>query len=101
MKSNQAATLLANNNKFLYHLCIKGAKGSDFDNVIKWYNLILPNIDHLINLINTEKKDILSYGSGHIPIASKGYAVKENRSKILFKTLNILKGGFYSRKTEV
>jgi hypothetical protein len=38
----------------------------------------------------------MSYGTV-LPIAVKGEAVKENRAKILFKTLNLLKNGFYSR----
>lgn len=101
LKPKQAATLLTNNHKFLTHLCIKGGKGSDYEKVINWYNLIYPNSDHLINLINTEKKDVLSYGTALIPIQSKGEAVKENRGKILFKTLNILKNGFYSRNSDV
>ena len=37
MKPKQAAALLTNNNKYLTHLCVKGAKGGDFDNVKKWY----------------------------------------------------------------
>ena len=37
MKPKQAAALLTDNNKFLNHLVIKGAKGGDFDNVKRWY----------------------------------------------------------------
>ena len=61
MKPKQAAALLTNNNKFLAHLCVKGAKGADFDKVKKWYGIIQPLTNVLINLINTEKKDVLSY----------------------------------------
>jgi hypothetical protein len=53
-------------------------------------------------LINTEKKDVLSYGSaGQNQITSKASSAKLNRGKILFKTLNIFKNGFYSRNEEV
>lgn len=76
MKPKQAATLLTNNQKYLTHLCIRGGKGSDFDSVKKWYNLVLPHAGRLIHLINTEKKDVLSYGSPKVAIASKGQLVK-------------------------
>ena len=78
-------------------MCVKGAKGEDFEKVKNWYELILPYSTHLINLISTEKKDALSFNTPLLPIQSKGENVKENRSKILVKTLNILKGGFYSK----
>ena len=63
MKPKQATGLLANNNKLLTHLCIKGGKGSDFTQVLEWYKLLHTSADHLINLINTEKKDVMSYNS--------------------------------------
>jgi len=70
--------------------------------VLRWYHTIYPSIGHLIHLINTEKKDVLSYGSpGDNAIGSKGGQQRENRGKILFKTLNILKNGLYSRNHEV
>lgn len=100
VKPKQAAALLANNHKVLQHLCIKGGKGSTFDQVLKWYVLVHHSAEHLVNLINTEKRDIMSYGAA-LPLASKGEKVNENRGKILFKTLNILKSGFYSRNPEV
>jgi hypothetical protein len=100
MKPKQAAALLANNHKYLTQLCIKGAKGTGYSSVVKWYNLIYPKAGYLINLINTEKKDILSYGS-QVAISSKGGDQKANRGKILFKTLNILKSGFYSKNSDV
>ncbi len=40
MKPKQAAALLTNNNKFLAHLCVKGAKGGDFEKVKKWYEIV-------------------------------------------------------------
>jgi hypothetical protein len=55
---------------------VRGAKGADFENVKKWYNLVYPCTSHLIRLINTEKKDYLSYGTLSVAIASKGEEVK-------------------------
>ena len=101
MKPKQAAALLTNNNKYLFHLCVKGAKGEDFEKVKGWYELILQYANHLINLVFTEKKDALSFLTPLVPISSKGGDVKENRGKILVKTFNILKGGLYSRNQEV
>jgi hypothetical protein len=71
MKPKQAAALLTNNNKYLTHLCVKGGKGGDFENVKKWYELILPYTSHLVNLVSTERKDILSYLTPLVPISSK------------------------------
>ncbi len=76
---------------------MKGAKGGEFENVKRWYELIIPYASFLINLISTEKKDILSYLTPLSPISSKVGDAKENRGKILVKTFNILKGGLYSR----
>jgi hypothetical protein len=78
-------------------LCVKGAKGGDFKNVLKWYELILPYASFLISLVASEKKDILSYLTPLLPISSKDGQAKENRGKVLVKTFNILKGGLYSR----
>jgi len=61
MKPKQAAALLTNNNKFLTHLCVKGAKGGDFEKIKKWYEIVQPMTGLLVTLINTEKKDVLSY----------------------------------------
>ena len=88
---------MTNNNKYLTHLCVKGAKGGEFQNVIRWYELILPYASFLISLVSTEKKDILSYLTPLVPISSKVGEAKENRGKVLVKTFNILKGGLYSR----
>lgn len=37
MNSNQIAGLLSDNHRYLYHLCIKGLKGGEFDKVQLWY----------------------------------------------------------------
>ena len=101
MKPKQAAALLTNNNKYLFHLCVKGAKGEDFKKVKDWYELIYPYGNHLINLIATEKKDALSVLTPLLPIASNASNHKENRSKIMIKTFNILKGGLYSKNQDI
>jgi hypothetical protein len=78
-------------------LCVKGAKGGEFESVKRWYDLIIPYASFLICLISTERKDIMSYLTPLVPISSKVGDSKENRGKILVKTFNILKGGLYSR----
>jgi len=45
MKPKQAASLLTNNNKFLAHICVKGAKGEDFENARKWFDILSPVTD--------------------------------------------------------
>lgn len=101
MKPKQAATLLSNNQKYLSHLCIKGGKGGDFESVNRWFNILYPNATQLVNLIRTEKKDVLSYGSPLNGVASKGGQVSQNRGKLLFKALNIFKNGLYSYDKDV
>ena len=54
MHMKQAAALLSDNHRYLYHMCIKGMKGSNFTRVEQWYHLMLPHADHLIQLINEE-----------------------------------------------
>lgn len=93
MKPNQAATLLENSNKYLTIMCVRGAKSADFESVLRWYGTLFPVVGTLVHLINTEKKDVLAY--------SKASNAAANRGKNLFKTLNILKNGFYSRNNEV
>lgn len=96
MKPKQAASLLLNNHAVLTHLCIKGGKGSDYSQVLMWYDLILPQAQQLVTLTVTEKVDISSYET-QVTVVSKSEKVNENRSKVLYKTLNILKSGFYSK----
>jgi hypothetical protein len=96
LKPKQAAALLTDNNKFLNHMNVKGTKGGDFAGIKTLYNTLLYNYSDLIRLISTEKKDIVSYQTPLMPITSKVADTNENRGKILMKTLNIFKGGFYS-----
>lgn len=61
IKPKQAATLLENNYNYLTILCVRGAKGADFENVQRWYGVMYNAIPHLVYLINNEKKDVLAY----------------------------------------
>jgi hypothetical protein len=54
MRHNQIGGLLANNHKYLIHLCIKGLKGKDYTKIIGWYKLIYDNIAQLISLLILE-----------------------------------------------
>ena len=92
---------MTDNNKYLTHMTVKGTKGGEFESIKKWYQLIYPYTSLLIELINTEKKDIVSYQTPLMPVTSKVAETNENRGKILMKTFNILKGGFYSKDEEV
>ena len=37
MTRNQAAALLQDNQKYLFHICIKGMKGNNYTRVKQWY----------------------------------------------------------------
>lgn len=78
MKPKQAFALLTNNHKYLMHLCVKGGKGADFEKVINWYSVVYPHVPHLIHLIVTEKKDLLSYGNPFNAIGSTAGNAREN-----------------------
>ena len=54
MKMKQAAALLQDNQKYLFHICVKGMKGNNFTRVKQWYQIVLPYAGHLVRLINTE-----------------------------------------------
>jgi len=51
MRHNQVGGLLANQHKFLIHMCIKGMKGRDYSKIIAWYKLIYNHIGQLIFLL--------------------------------------------------
>jgi hypothetical protein len=55
-----------------------------------------PYAAYLMGLINTEKKDVRSYDTPLNPITSTVNQARENKTKVLLKTLNILKCGLYS-----
>lgn len=55
-----------------------------------------PYASYLMELINTEKKDVRSYDTPLNPITSTVNQARENKTKVLLKTLNILKCGLYS-----
>jgi len=101
LKPKQAAGLLTDENKFLTHLLIKGAKGGDFEGVKRWYTTIQENIEFFIICLSKERADIISYQTPLLPQSTKVADSAENRSKIIIKTLNILKGGFYSIEQEI
>jgi len=54
MRHNQVGGLLANQNKYLIVMCVKGMKNNDFSKILNWYKLILNNIGHLIYLLQNE-----------------------------------------------
>ena len=89
MKMKQAAALLQDNQKYLFHICVKGMKGNNFTRVKQWYQLILPYAGHLVHLINEEL-------SNHAIMKPARPNAKGGSSRNLFRSLNILKGGFYS-----
>ena len=57
MSSKQTAGLLSDNHRYLYHLCIKGFKGSDFTKVTQWYQLMTPHVGHLVSLLQKETQN--------------------------------------------
>jgi hypothetical protein len=79
MTQSQAAALLANNSKYLMHLCVKGMKGQDFSRLTNWYKLNIQFAFSLVELLDYEKND----------------------PQALSMTLNVLKAGLFSANADV
>ncbi len=77
-------SLLSEEHKYLTQVCVKGMKESGYTRVREWYNLITQNVTHLAILLSNDST-----------------ALGGDQNKNLFKTLNILKVGFYSEDMEV
>jgi hypothetical protein len=54
MSSKQAVGLLSNNHRYLYHSCIKGLKGNNYASIRQWYEFMIPNVSHLVSLLELE-----------------------------------------------
>lgn len=79
MNQSQAAALLANNQKFLVHMSVKGMKGRDYSRILNWYRLILQSTQTLVGLLELERGD----------------------SQALGMTMNVIKCGLLSEDSEV
>jgi len=77
LKSKQAAGLLADNNKYLIHVCVKGVK-SNYQKVCDWYALMYKELRLLATLMEKEEE----HGSVKI-------------------TLNFVSAGLYSGNQDV
>src|SRR5688500_12939362 len=55
MKPKQAAALLTNNNQFLIHSIVKGAKGK-YEPLISWYQDVYANSKHLTTMLELESE---------------------------------------------
>ena len=76
-------SLLAEDQKYLAQVCVKGLKGSEFSRVREWYTLATQHVTHLASLLG---------GDG---------SQAAGQTKSLFKTLNVFKVGLYSDDKEV
>jgi hypothetical protein len=54
MTHNQVGGLLANQYKYLVHICVKGMKGADYTKIIEWYKLLFRNTEQLVDLLSNE-----------------------------------------------
>lgn len=76
LRQNQVGGLLSEKNKYLVQMCVKGAKGGDFEKVKKWYNLIYGTVSRLIYLLQNELDQIPP-------------------------TLNVIKSGLFSKDPDI
>lgn len=54
MQQSQAAGLLANNQRYLVHMCQKGLKGRDYTKISNWFKMILQSSNKLVSLLEIE-----------------------------------------------
>lgn len=54
MSPRQVVGLLSENHRYLYHTCIKGLKGGNFESIKQWYLLMTPHAGHLVSLLELE-----------------------------------------------
>ena len=79
MTHSQAAALLANSQKYLMHLNVKGMKGKKYSKLLVWYKLILQNGQKLVELLEFERNDV----------------------RVLGMTFNVIKCGLFSENPDV
>jgi hypothetical protein len=53
----QAAGLLANNSRYLIHMCQKGMKGRKYGKIIAWFKVTLLSAGKLVSLLEQECRD--------------------------------------------
>jgi hypothetical protein len=78
MQPGQATALLAGQQKFLIHLCVKGMTGRDYSKVLTWYQNLKTLIPKFIELCQIEQS----------PASIQ-------------KALNVLKCGLFSHNLDV
>ena len=54
MQPTQATALLAGNQKFLVHLCVKGMTGRDYSKLVTWYSFLSNEIPKFVQLLMIE-----------------------------------------------
>ena len=57
MNKGQSAALIASNQKFLVHLCVKGMKGKDYSKLKAWYKLLHKKTQEFIDLCEKQRDD--------------------------------------------
>jgi hypothetical protein len=58
LKPKQAAALLTNNNQYLVTACIKGAKGTNYEPILAWYQELNKTFLTLADLLYFEAKQL-------------------------------------------
>ena len=71
-------------------------KGSTFRKVVLWYQLLTENVESLVRLPDEELSNQVILKPSKPP-NTKGISSAKN----VYRTLNILKAGFYSNNEEV
>ena len=99
MKGKQAAALLQDNQRYLYHICIRGMKGSNYKRVTQWYQLITEHAESLASLLDEELSNQVFLKPSRPPNATGVNQIPQTKN--VFRTLNILKAGFYSHNEDV
>lgn len=79
LQQKQAYTLIAANQKYLIHLCVKGNTGRDYSKLLSWYTSLGNQVNRLVQLF------LQDLGDG----------------KHIYNALNVLKCGLYSHNLKL
>ena len=99
MTQAQGAALLANNQKYLVHMCIKGMKGKDFKKIKNWYHLILQSVDKLVHSLEQERNDTQALGMTMNVIKCGLFSESSDVANLCGRTLNRVCGNIHDRQS--
>jgi hypothetical protein len=79
LQQKQAYSLIAANQKYLIHLCVKGNAGKDYSKLLAWYSSMSSQVNLVVQLFHQDLSN----------------------SKLIYNSMNVLKCGLYSHNLKL